>query len=427
MIWPAAIQQRKWITIVSSRLSTSLDDWPDWFRALRATIAAIDETQELLFVCRDTTTFPYVRRAAALFGKSVVEVHLPGRDAPSPLEWLKFVLSRTLTPANPQASAVYVSPELPNQPGRLATGKGTAPLRDRALFATGEKLYALHVQRRSHTLRLLERRLQQPACPSRRTFVAIGRQLIDDAERDELLDLGAVGFAVLPPHQPQIASSSVAREDSESSQPSAATGTISAGSLETGWRFLTHCTRRRTGPWPDQTRLNFVDDLILERSAADHSALASLKRILLSQRLVASTQTVRGDVAVVSFTAVPLAELQRLRVFRPHRGRWDFEPYGLCISTQWLTSQGTKPVRYVEELNKSDEAARTFEQKSRSTTKSGGTLDWTLEQEWRYEGDLDLSAVPDHEAFVFVSDQASAQALRPLCRWPIVAIEADHV
>ena len=185
--------------------------------------------------------------------------------------------------------------------------------------------------------------------------------------------------------------------------------------------FLTHCTRRRHGPWPEQTEREFLDDLILDRPDAVHSALASLLRILKSRKLIATGDTIRGGFPVVSFTEVSAAELQRLRVFRPHRGRWDFQPYGLSIRRAWLVDHGCRAVRYAEEHDWKElpDAERPFFQKSTSPTKGGGEIQWTVEQEWRHPGDIDLECLGGEDAFVFVPNQQAATAAESFSRWPI--------
>jgi hypothetical protein len=187
---------------------------------------------------------------------------------------------------------------------------------------------------------------------------------------------------------------------------------------------LTHCTRRRSGPWPGENEDKFLDDLILDRAGADHSALAALWRIARSGRLLASSEFVRGETPVVSWTAVPLGEIHTLRTYRSHLSRWDFEPYGICIRRDWLQRRGTRPVQYGDEAlwDAMPSADRPFFQKRESHTAGGKVFDWTLEQEWRHVGDLRLDGIPARAAMLFVPSEAEARQLAACSPWPVVVV-----
>ncbi len=191
------------------------------------------------------------------------------------------------------------------------------------------------------------------------------------------------------------------------------------------WQFLTHTTRAQPGPWPGQEPRDYLDDLLLDRADGDHRAFAALARIVLQRLLVASGRAIRGGYRMVCFTAVPLAQLAQLRVFRTHRGRWDFEPYGICIRRDWLQRRGARPVLYGDETlwHRLAERDRPFFQVACSRTRGGAVLDWTAEQEWRCLGDLDLSELAETDAIVFVADAAEALALAPHCPWPVTLLD----
>lgn len=187
--------------------------------------------------------------------------------------------------------------------------------------------------------------------------------------------------------------------------------------------FLTHTTRACPGPWPQQSNDEYLDSLLDSRPDGDHSALMTLSRIIEQRKLIASHKTIRGQFPVVSLTAVALPELPQLRVFRGHRTRWDFEPYGLCIRRDVLQSRGTRPVLYG-----SDETWTTLSEIDRPYFQWSGTIsneadatsiDWSVEQEWRHLGDLNLSAVDANDVFVFVPSYAEARSLQPHCPWPV--------
>ncbi|MDP7276961.1 MAG: hypothetical protein QF363_15880 [Planctomycetaceae bacterium] len=182
--------------------------------------------------------------------------------------------------------------------------------------------------------------------------------------------------------------------------------------------WLLHCTRECSGPWPGQSRRDYLDDLILGRPPGDHSVLASLLRIIAQRRLRAVSRPVQGGPLAVSFSACPLASLASRRIFRPHRGRWDFEPYGIAISRNWLSARGGRPVIYRPPDSFSGDDP--FEQPTHARTQP--KLDWTLEAEWRHLGDLDLRSLSATRGRVFVASEEDARTVDPVSPWPVVVL-----
>jgi hypothetical protein len=293
------------------------------------------------------------------------------------------------------------------------------------------------VRRNGNLHRLIVERLGDPAWPPASLYIGLGPQLVRTEMAAELMDAGAVGWVVLEP--PDRDSDMPGGHDSPGGQPPRAA--VSCRRVESparvvpfpsseNWSFLTHCTRRRAGPWPDQAEAEFLDDLILARDEADHSAQSTIKRIVRQQRLIATARTIRGASAVVSFTAVPLAELHRLRVFRPHRGRWDFEPYGICIQRERLEQLGARAVCYGDDRlwENLSQADRPFFQLRQTRRVAGAaTIDWTVEDEWRVIGDIDLSRIPDDDAMLFVPSRAEAREIAAVSRWPVTVVPGGEV
>jgi hypothetical protein len=156
--------------------------------------------------------------------------------------------------------------------------------------------------------------------------------------------------------------------------------------------------------------------------ACDRSALVSLRRILIQQRLLATSHLTRATEAVVCLTEWPPHELLKRRIFRPAQRRWDFECFGLCIDRQWLVDKGARPVIYGDDATwrRLSDADRTFFQHvGRGGVRSP---DWTTEREWRHRGDLDLSRLPATHGLVFTPDRQSAARLARYSRWPMVCL-----
>jgi hypothetical protein len=186
--------------------------------------------------------------------------------------------------------------------------------------------------------------------------------------------------------------------------------------------YLSHCTRGVHGPWPDQARDDYLDGMILGREEAVHTPLATLRRILQERRLRAASCAIRGGTPVVCFTSADLAELWRLRTFRAHRRRWDFEPYGISIAQPWLVERGARPVVYGDEScwRSLPDAQRPFFQRRLGGRR--GEIDWSREREWRHPGDVDLAELAMDDAFVFVANPQEAHQLATMSPWRIVVL-----
>ncbi len=251
--------------------------------------------------------------------------------------------------------------------------------------------------------------------------MAVGPQRVSSGGAAELLDAGAVGWVVSATEPP--------KERVPTPRPAAGLSApakvvdISRVSGAEPWEYLTHWTRRCDGPWPDQREEEYLEELIVQPDRADRSPLATLRRIIHTRRLRASPRAIRGGAAVVCFTAVPLADLPHRRVFRPHRTRWDFEPYGICLRRDWLVQRGARPVQYgqPELWSALPEEERPFFQAGQ-TRGRGRVMDWTAEEEWRHVGDLPLDKVPADAALVFVPSEAEAAGLAEESPWPVVVL-----
>ena len=173
--------------------------------------------------------------------------------------------------------------------------------------------------------------------------------------------------------------------------------------------YLFHWTRRCRGAWPGQSVDEYWSDLLAGGRRADRSARAALMRIVETQAIVAGTRTTPG-VPVVCFTQVPLVEFDNLRTFRPHRGRWDFQLYGVGIRHPALIELGARKVRYT-----TDREGPYCQPPSDRT----GRLDWTREREWRILGDVDLRTVSRRDRILFVATRSEAAQFAQRTSWPV--------
>lgn len=450
--WPNGVPDGHRVGIVSSRLGQELDGQQAWFAVLRTACMRLDPRSDLLVTAGQTAAQRFVQRCGRLFALPVLTVEVDRDDASSWQAWGRQVSASVshLAASKPEALArgcrahplatalgsgagvrnshasLLLSPPLPADPPLAALEElADLPAPDRAVLALSDRILALHVRGEGNMMRLLRARLRLPGFSAASVFLALGSELVPRERADELLDAGGVGWYLMNAageHEHRQASP-WASADLAARPPAPIIPCPAAES----WGYLTHCTRRRVGPWPGEDEDQFLDDLILDREGADHSALATLWRIVRSGRLIASNEFVRGQTPVVSFTAVPLSEIRSLRTYRSHLGRWDFEPYGICIRRDWLQRCGARPVQYGDDplWDALPAADRPFFQKHESHTSSGKRIDWTTEREWRLVGDMDLGEIPAVAALLFVPSEGEAQQLAATSPWPIVVL-AGH-
>lgn len=406
-VWTHGLPQQKLVGIVMSRIGRQPEQHQSVFDAIRTAIVRMDAGCECVLISRGTSAERHAARAAALFGRPSLFVSDQFADSGSQNGWQQFwdkVAERCSAASSTSQPTVYVSPEI------SPSVETTTPLCDRLLIGMSQRAICAHVKGRGHTFGLLHRRLTSNVWPAGSVLV---HQQSKSRPVDKLLEVGAVGWMFLSQSQP---SNSQAEDEPVEVTPHYTNFDHT--------QFLTHCTRRYDGPWPGESEEQFLDDLLLDRSGADHSALATLCRIVGQRKLLANNQMTRGDTKVVCFADCPATELVSRRTFRAHRGKWDYEPFGVCIRRRWLSKHGAKPVLYISKSDWNAIEPGHYWYYQTETTEDE-SVDWKTEREWRVPQDIDLSRIPNDDIFVFVPDHQSADAVRSVCPWPIVTLCSD--
>jgi len=438
--WPCGIPAGRRVGFASSHLGRRLDRRGRWFRAFRAACGRLDPHRELIVTGSTTTTDAFALRAAALFGMPVLRIVPPAANV-SPERWLAQVLTRE-PPVGPAIEA-YVSPRLPAladaDDGHDDHDDSLGPLQDRAVVAYAQRLLVFYLRPRGRLEALLHRRLASRRWPTHSMLLALDPDLVARPVADDLLARGALGWVLLGEPSADESPGQQSNDGTASPESPPVTPSLPASSTAgsarllcisppppTDWVYLTHCTRDQAGPWPDQSVDDYRDELLVNSPSPDRSALAALRRIVHQCRICATATTIRGAQPMVSFTAAPLADLPAMRVFRSHRSRWDFEPYGICIRRDWLQSRGVRPVIYGDETvwNSLPADERPFFQRTNSrSTEAGNHMDWSREREWRHAGDVCLDDLPAEAGFVFVPTVEEAETLLAISRWPVIVLD----
>jgi hypothetical protein len=380
--------------------------------------------------------------------------------------------------------SLYFSPELPTTSTTSSTlqfGENPSdwssnfPLHDRALIALADKLTAFDLHPKSKTYHLLRHRLDDSRFPVGSVFLHVDRALdpndgssvslppdhsassvlnaaeIDLVERGAALKFRYSTDARLSPFDPNSGLTPAISEMDIHEVSANRTGAIEVDAMKSTvltpifrvptrwkatnfvWPYLTHCTRGREGPWPDQSTVGYFDELLVgppsqQSTPVSASAFETLLRILEQQRIVATTKLKRSSVPTVSLSAVPLLELLSRRRFQRHLGRWDWEPYGLCFRRELIQDLGGQPVIYIpsDQYEALDEPKRPFFQPKRlALDASTKEHDWEEEQEWRIIEDIRLAHCRFSSAFVFVPTMEEALHVQSISRLPVLCLASS--
>jgi hypothetical protein len=389
---PAAADadQRPWHTVVMSRLGRNLLARRFELATLYRWIEQSSDCGDVPMAVPGTAAHPWVNRACELLGISPIEIGLAG-DAPT-------------------------SDRDSGTSGRLVVqSRATTIKRDHLAVMLADRVDVAFVRPHGTVHQLLLQRLLEDRSGSVRVLIPVeswGQNTSSRNVIDQLVAAGAIGYCCR--WESDVAESRLIQEECDLSRSSAAMHSL----LEQPQRWLIHWTRGRSGAWPGQSEQQFRDGLLLScPQPADLTPLATLKRIVAQRQLVGTAQTIAGSQPVVCFTAMSLYDVIQRRVFRPHLGRWDAEPYGLAIDLDTAKQLGAQPVMYVDEHGRPD-STHAWRLQAR-----GKTYDWTAEQEWRLPGIADLRDVAPEHAVVYVERDEEITKLRNV-PWPVISIQS---
>lgn len=169
--------------------------------------------------------------------------------------------------------------------------------------------------------------------------------------------------------------------------------------------YLIHYTRSCPGPWPGQTVADYCASLIegCERSA--HTGFDTLLRILGENVIRSASRLTRRAYRVVSLTECFPEEISSLTQWRKGLIRWSFEPYGIAFPKDDLFKLGALPVIYAVEDAFQDLSA---DLQHLFQLQGKGSMDWSVEKEWRVRGDLILDEVLREKMVVIVPSEQEA-------------------
>ncbi len=173
--------------------------------------------------------------------------------------------------------------------------------------------------------------------------------------------------------------------------------------------FLWHYTRGRHTPWPGHDWTHYLDGLVGQGDPVPYGPLDSLNRILKTGIISSSDYLIRGKHQVVCLTSKSWNDMRPLFHWQTHLRRQRFEPYAIGIRRSIAEALNVQPVIYdvVDRYDRMDESDRFRFQRI-----SSSGMDWTMEEEWRCPGDLNLTGIHPQDLKILVPTPAIQKMIR---------------
>lgn len=419
--WPTGRSDLLRVSMMSSRLGKRKDLKTWWFDAFRTALVRCDFENDCLCVVDGTAPAELVTRGSEIFALPRLRIRVsdsPTVDADGLVDWVRLVQKQHSADRAEMAdleTEVWISPEVLGF-GEAAVTMLEVPLADQLLAHLGDKLVVLSCRKKGNVERAVMDRLSHTTPPAAIVLLAMQDELSVPSEK--LVHAGAIPWILdSGPTDPNAVFEAI---DSEAGIASDIR--LKDGPLDQPDEWLCHWTRAAFGPWQDQPSADFLDELILGCNSADRSALAALMRIIAQQRILATVATA-AEPPTVSFTAVPLHEFRQRRIFRKHKQRFDFEPWGVAIRKHVLVEQGCQKVHYVDDsANNRLAETGTAPMFTQSRFDQRKKIDWSQEKEWRLPGTLNLGNMASTDLCYFVSSDLDAKRLHHQCKSSVVVV-----
>jgi len=430
--WSQGIPRGPLAGIAGSRFGRDPDIRQSVAESIRYACRTATQAGAVVMTSAGTPVEPLVAACCDVEGLNLLTIHAPGelpRARPSSGNWLDRLMRRHQPGrSRPRQWHVFVSPETVESSPSPEKG---FQLRDRCLACLANELWMVTLRSGGVWDRLVETGLSLADRTGQRINLIHNAPLPDESSMRLHESRGAAVRRLPIEEKPGVQPTRV-QVQAPGPQPSDEPGSHRRKEVLNHFRqtdagkgrWLVHWTRDAWTFRAGEAQGAADRELFQPGTQIDRSAPGTLSRILSEQRLRASAAAIRGGHAVVSFSAVPLMELASRRVFRAHRGRWDFEHYGICVSISRLAAAGARPVIYGDEADwrHLPEPERPWFQRKFTHT-ARGEIDWSAEAEWRLKGDFDLSCCGPDELVVFCRTRNEVPDLSSTLLWPVISIE----
>ncbi|UCE24282.1 MAG: hypothetical protein JSU74_13490 [Candidatus Zixiibacteriota bacterium] len=192
---------------------------------------------------------------------------------------------------------------------------------------------------------------------------------------------------------------------------------------ELGRTYLIHWTRTFNSAWPTEKLLDFYR-AIVESDTYPRTACGSLRNIVSMQLIKATSKHMPENTPTVSFSNRPPAEMTSLIAWRSRYRMMSFEPYGIGIEKGLARQMNIMPVVYYDKAQPSVSKCN-VRTPGWLTQSRGEKTDWSLEDEYRHLGDLNLSSISKDRLILICRTSPEAEAIANLSGVTAVPFTVD--
>ena len=169
-------------------------------------------------------------------------------------------------------------------------------------------------------------------------------------------------------------------------------GKVNPRLRELGRTYLFHWTRTFNSAWPTERPLDYYR-AIIESDTYPRTAYDSLKNIISMQLVKSTSKHMPENTPTVSFSHRPPHEMTALIAWRSRYRMMSFEPYGVGIEKNIARQMNIMPVVYYDKTQPLGNNCKVPTPGWLAQSR-GEKTDWSLEEEYRHLGDLNLSSIP---------------------------------
>lgn len=390
------------VAVVSSRLPRQTARLRNWAARLADVLDSLS-SQSAVLICQSCAGHPLLQRACELRGIPTLRLLLPEYSNESTDNFGRLSFSTwkragmplfQMDPSGKGASSVIPSvivagPQTGSSDQRAGQRLRAVPIHDRAMFALADEIRVVDMRANGNVCRLVQA-FRNEKCWQGVPLITASRE-----------------FSAATPAA--LSRCGPGSESTGCDQNWSGGNLTEKNPLSDPQDWLIHWTRECRGAWPDESQQDYFD-AVLTGAAGDRSGFGALRRILSQGIVRGSSLAIRGGHRVVSLTAVPLGEFRERRVYRRHRQRFDFEPWGLAFRKSALRKLGAAPVHYASETewkNLADDQQPWYQKHIRTSS-----LDAVAEKEWRLCGDLSLCDFAARDLIIFTNLPGEAADLQ---------------
>ncbi len=188
------------------------------------------------------------------------------------------------------------------------------------------------------------------------------------------------------------------------------------------WNYITHWTRSVSSPWPGEYDADYYRELATANGVYPRTAFDTLKNILGEGIIRATSWRMPAARPMVSLTEKHPKDIVDIMIWRSKLVRPNFEFYGIAIEKEELKKYGARQVIYgtVE-----DRKLLSLQDRLYFQTLSKKGANWPEEEEWRYNGNLELTGINPEKMIVLVRNSSEKEKIEKSYPIKTIAVEGS--